>query len=567
LVPAVSTADKSVESATRFRETVGVSFNPQEFDPRSVDVDAQLADIDRADCEDSLYLFLRSAWRIFDSAPWVEGWCVEAIAEHLQAVIDGQIKRLIINIPPRCQKSSLCSVALPAWVWAQQNISHTSGPGVSFLYASFKDSLSLRDSRHCRKVIESKWYSQKWGDRFSLEVDQNTKERFVNDKGGYRLITSIDSKGATGDGSNVILIDDGNSAREVESEAVIDGTIDWLEGTLGTRLNNQKLGAIINIQQRLGERDITGHLLSRNKGEWTTLVLPMRFEAWRKSYVSPIGWSDPRNAEGELLWPERFGEEEVKGLESWMGPWRACGQLQQRPEPKGGGIIKRDFWKLWEPDSFPPMDFILACLDSAFTSNQENDPSGMIVWGIFSGDVNAQTTRIVGPNGELMIPSSTYSEFAPHVMAMWAWTEHLEFHELVEKVAKTCVKMKVDTLLIENKASGISVAQEIQRLYSREKFGVELFDPKSQDKMARLYSVQHLFAEGIIYAPERPWMDQVIVQAAMFPRAAHDEFVDLISMGLRKLRDMGLLVRQAEREAEVEEDRQYRGREEPLYAV
>jgi predicted phage terminase large subunit-like protein len=545
------------------------TFNPASFDPASVDAEAQLLDLDRADCEDSLYLFLKNAWHIFDSAPWVDGWCVEAIAEHLQAVVDGEIKRLIINIPPRCQKSSLCSVALPAWVWAQRKNTHTSGPGVSFLYASFKDSLSLRDSRHCRKVIESKWYSRRWGDRFKLEEDQNTKERFVNDKGGYRLITSIDSKGATGDGSNLIIIDDGNSAREVESEAIIDGTIDWLEGTVGTRLNNQRLGAIVEIQQRLGERDITGHLLSKNKGEWTTLVLPMKFEAWRKSYVSPIGWSDPRTEEGQLLWPERFGDEEVKGLEEWMGPWRACGQLQQRPEPKGGGIILRDWWGLWEKEKWPEMDFILATLDTAFTSDRENDPSGMIVWGIFSGDVNARTTRIVGPDGEMIRPSPTYSEFAPRVMMIWAWTEHLELHELVKKTADACIKYKVDTLLIENKASGISVAQEIRRLYTREKFGVELFDPKSQDKTARLYSVQHLFAEGIIYAPSEriPWVDAVITQVATYPKARHDEFVDLTSMGLRKLRDMGLLVRQPEREADLEESRQYRSREQPLYAV
>jgi predicted phage terminase large subunit-like protein len=159
------------------------------------------------------------------------------------------------------------------------------------------------------------------------------------------------------------------------------------------------------------------------------------------------------------------------------------------------------------------------------------------------------------------------SEFAPHVMCIHAWTEHLELHELVEKAAKICVQLKVDTLLIENKASGISVAQEIRRIYSRENFGVELFDPKSQDKTARLYSVQHIFAEGMVYAPDRPWMEKVITQVAQHPKGRRDEYVDLTSMGLRKLRDMGLLIRQVERAAEVEADKQYRGKEEPLYAV
>jgi predicted phage terminase large subunit-like protein len=224
------------------------------------------------------------------------------------------------------------------------------------------------------------------------------------------------------------------------------------------------------------------------------------------------------------------------------------------------------------------MDFILATLDTAYTEDQMNDPSGMIVWGIFSGNVKAPTTQIGATNfrGEIQTadgkpfirPDSTYSEFAPQVMCMWAWDDHLALHELVQKVAQTCVKMKVDLLLIENKASGISVAQEIRRLYWRERFGVELFDPKSQDKTARLYSVQHLFAEGIIHGPDRPWMEKVISQVGMHPKGKHDEFVDLTSMGLRKLRDIGLLVRQPERDADLESQKIYpRGEGDPLYPV
>lgn len=535
----------------------------------SIDLKAQLIDISRAECESSLYVFLKSAWHLFDPAPWVDGWCVEAMAEHLQAVVDGEIKRLIINIPPRCQKSSLCSVALAAWTWAQPVSSHTSGPGVSFLYASFVDSLALRDSRSCRKVIESDWYKQRWGDRFRLEFDNNTKQRFGNDKGGYRLVTSTDAKGATGEGGNILCIDDGNSAREVESEAVTEATNDWVDGTLGSRFNNQKLGALIEIQQRLGEKDITGHLLDKfaAKGNWATVVLPMRFETWRKTYMSPIGWSDPRTEEGELLWPERFGEDEVSALEEWMGPWRAAGQLQQVPQPKGGGIIQKAWWNLMPSENFPKMDYILACLDTAYETKKENDPSGMIIWGIFTPSMPAQKTQILDPYGEPVRTSESYSEYSPQLIMMYAWDARLALHDLVERTAAVCTKYKVDHLLIENKASGISVAQEIQRLYHRESFGVELFDPKSQDKMARLYSVQHIFAEGMVHCPETDWAQRVIDQVAQFPRGRHDEFVDLVSMGLRKLRSMGLLVRQAEREAELEEDRRYVGRLQPLYSV
>lgn len=541
--------------------------------PANFDRDAQLLDLDRADCEESLYTFLKTGWRFIDPAPWKDGWAVDAICEHLQAVVDGQIKKLLINCPPRIGKSNTVSVALPAWTWAQPDHTPTSGPGVPFLYGSYADKLSLRDSVKCRRLIESPWYQQRWGNRFKLTEDQNTKSRFANDRGGERLITSIGA-GVTGEGGNIIVADDPNAANDISSDAALETTIEWWTTAMPTRLNDIENGAFIIIQQRLAENDLTGHILENEKDGWVHLCLPGRYESER-SYHTVIGWKDPRNEPGELLWPERFSESALKRLETVMGPYTFAGQIQQRPEPKGGGIVKREWWKVWEHDSYPPMDFVLATLDGAYTEDRMNDPSGMIIWGIFSGDVKSPSTMVTAPAsglpGERGRPyrrDATYSEFAPHVMCMYAWTTRLELHELVEKVAETCIKMKVDLLLIENKASGHSVSQEIRRLYWRERFGVELFDPKSQDKAARLYSVQHLFAEGIIYGPDRPWMEGVITQVGSFPKGKHDEYVDLTSMGLRKLRDMGLLIRQPEREAENESAKVYpRGQDVPLYPV
>ena len=534
--------------------------------PSNIDRDAQLLDLDRADAEESMYDFFRGAWTYIDAAPWVDGWCMEAIAEHLEAVCYGQIRRLIVNISPRCSKSNLVSVAFPAWVWAQPVIGPICGPRVPFLHASYANQLSLRDSVKCRRLIESPWYQARWGHRFKLTTDQNTKSRFTNDQGGERLITSIEGTN-TGEGGMCIIIDDPNSVDDVDSEATIQAAIDWWTGTMPTRLNNQDTGAYIIIQQRTFENDLTGHILETEGEDWVHLMIPMRYEPERSFFMPATNWKDPRTEPGELMWPERFSETATKRLETRLGPFRASGQLQQRPEPAGGGIIKREWWKLWEADSYPPMDFVLACLDTAYTEDTMNDASGMIIWGIFSGDVKAQTTRIVGPNGEMIRPDATYSEFAPSVMCMYAFDVHLELHDLVEKVAQTCVKMKVDTLLIENKASGISVAQEIRRLYNRERFGVKFFDPKSQDKTARLYSVQHLFAEGIIHGPDRPWMERVITQVGMHPKGRQDEYVDCTSMGLRELRDMGLLIRQSEREADLESQKIYPrgGQDSPLY--
>lgn len=535
--------------------------------PAGIDRDAQLLDLDRVDCEESLYTFLKTAWKYIDPSPWKDSWAIDAIAEHLQAVCDGQLRKLIINISPRCSKSTLVSVAYPAWTWAQSDIGPLSGPHVAFLFASYANQLSLRDSVKCRRLIESDFYKARWGDRFSLTTDQNTKSRFSNSKSGERLITSIDGA-TTGEGAQVLICDDINAANEAFSESTIAATIDWFDTVASTRLNDPKTGAYIVIQQRLAEDDITGHILEKNSGEWCHLMIPMRYEPDR-SFVTQIGWKDPRTIEGELMWPERFGEEEVKSLENALGPFAAAGQLQQRPEPKGGGVIQRSWWQPWEAKEYPPMDFILGTLDTAYTMKTANDPSAMITFGVFSeGNTTARANRMIDAEGRPIYMDRSYDAGAPKTMMMHAWTERLEFHMLVEKVVKTAVAMKVDLLLIENKAAGISLAQEIRRLYSNEKFAVKLFDPKSQDKLARLYSVQHLFAEGLIHAPDRSWADKVITQVGLFPHGKHDDLVDCVSMGLRELRDMGLLTRGPERLADLESQKIYpRGQDEPLYPV
>ena len=539
-----------------------------QLDGKTISIEEQLQDLDRAEFEDSLYAFLMNGWKYIDPAPFAHGWPIEAVAEHLQAVVDGEIKRLIINIPPRCAKSSLTSVAFPAFTWAQRRKSDTSGPGVQFLHASYSQILTLRDSTKCRRLIESPWYQGLWGDRFYLMPDQNTKSRFDNDKGGSRLSTSVGSS-LTGEGGNIIVVDDPNAAQEAHSEATIATTIEWWDGALSTRLNNAKTGAFVVIQQRLGEEDLTGHILSKEVGEWTHLCLPMRFEPER-SFVTSIGWEDPRTEPGELLWPERFGEREVANLERQMGPWTAAGQLQQRPEPKGGGVIKREWWQLWEREKFPPLDYVMASLDTAYTTKTENDYSAMTVWGVFSGgNQGAIANRVIGRDSEtISMIKRTYTEEHPKVMMMFAWQERLELHELVLKVSQTMKDYKVDKILIENKAAGISTAQEIRRLYGHEDFAVQLVDPKSQDKLSRLYSVQHLFAEGLIYAPDRTWADQVITQVSTFPKGKHDDLVDTVSMALRHLREIGLLVRGDEFTAELEGKMHHAGSPPPsLYGI
>jgi predicted phage terminase large subunit-like protein len=290
--------------------------------------------------EASLADFIRLGWRWIDPAPFITNWHIEAIAEHLEAVTNGDLRRLIINIPPRHMKSLSVNVGWPAWTWAQKKRSPLSGPGVGFLSTSYAQTLSVRDNVKRRRLIEGPWYQKHWGERFKLTSDQNTKIRFENNQGGYGLASSIDGTG-TGEGGDVVIIDDSISAGDALSPTVRAKVNEWFDGTMSSRLNDPKTGAYVIVMQRLHEDDLVGHLLDRG-GDWTHLCLPARYEK-NHPYVWP---RDPRKEDGELLWPERMGEAEVRNLEVSMGSYGAAGQLQQRPAPREGGMFKRTWFEI-----------------------------------------------------------------------------------------------------------------------------------------------------------------------------------------------------------------------------
>jgi predicted phage terminase large subunit-like protein len=181
----------------------------------------------------------------------------------------------------------------------------------------------------------------------------------------------------------------------------------------------------------------------------------------------------------------------------------------------------------------------------------------------------AVANRVVTKDGETVSAiTRSYGQKHPQVMMIHAWQGRYELHELVERVRESMRNYKVEKLLIENKAAGISVAQELRRLYGYEDFMVQLIDPKGQDKVARLYSIQHLFAEGMIHTPDKMWADMVIGQVSTFPKAKHDDLVDTVSMALRHMRETGMLIRGEERTAEVNREMEFSGKQpEPLYGA
>lgn len=288
----------------------------------------------------SLSRFIRDGWPQVDPDRYMHNWHIDAISEHLEAVNKGQIQRLLLNFPPRHMKSIAVSVGWPAWTWQGSKLHGPyMGAQVRFLFASYAQTLSVRDSVKCRRLLESPWYGRQFGGRFKITSDQNTKIRFDNDKGGYRIATSV-SGSATGEGGDIIGIDDPHNAQEILSDIKREGVIEWWRSTMSTRLN-QTSGAFVVVMQRLHQSDLSGHILEHEDG-WTHLCLPARYER-----AHPYVWlGDPRKKEGELLWPERFDDAAMQKMEDSMGTYTAAGQLQQRPAPRDGALFNEDWFEI-----------------------------------------------------------------------------------------------------------------------------------------------------------------------------------------------------------------------------
>jgi predicted phage terminase large subunit-like protein len=511
-------------------------------------------------CEESLAEFIKKHWHIVEpETPLVWGWPLDAICLHLEAITFGIIRKVIFNVPPGFMKSLCVCVFWPAWEWGPQKMPH-----LRYLNFSYSQRLTVRDNGRFLKIILHDDYQAKWGDVF--QVEQESVIKVSNDKTGWKIASSIGGMG-TGERADRILIDDANSTDDSESEAVMLTTNTWLRETMPDRLNNMQTGVIVNIQQRTSEDDATNTLLEYGTG-YVHVMVPMEFDSMRKCSTD-IGWEDPRTEEGELAWEERFSYDVVKGLQKIKGPYAYAGQYQQIPAPRGGGIIKREWWQLWPPEgeeeiwmkqvkwrgkdgtmkvamqpSYPDFEYVVASFDTAFKEKEENDPSACVVLGVFK---NRQGLS--------------------KIMLVEVWNERLAFNDLLEKTIATCRRRKVDVAIIEDKASGQSILQEMQRICSPQEFQIFPY-PADTSKTARAHAVVPLFSANCVYAPDRSWVDACINQCSSFPKAKHDDMVDALTMGLGYLRKLGLALMPEETQRAEMESSIFTGNDpDPLYPV
>lgn len=478
--------------------------------------------------EVSLYEFLKQAWPYIEgNTPFIESFHIEAICEHLEACFHRDIRNLLVNVPPRSSKTSTISIAFVAWVWIHN-------PQEKFMYASYAGVLSLEHSLKCRRLIESDWYQQRWRNRYQLAKDQNAKGFFENNKGGYRIATSVGAA-STGRGASILIGDDLNGAGEVTSQVKRDSANQWLSQVWSTRLNNPKTDIKIIVQQRIHEKDISGYILANDLDkDWTRLILPMEFEVSRKSqtYIdNKLWWEDPRKEEGELLSPERFSSKEIERYKQDLGSYGYAGQYQQRPSPLGGGIIKKDWFKKWIKVYYPTFQLVIQSWDCGISDSPTASYSACTTWGVFVDDDKLYNIILLSQwRGRVGYPE----------LRKRAERLYVNFFDTEQIKNNYVPKRNVDKVLIEAKATGDPLIRDL-RIAGVPAIG---YEPKG-DKESRVQRVSHFIETGLVWMPtikDNPdklmsWAEEFIEEAASFPNASSRDLVDSMTQCFSYLRD------------------------------
>ena len=316
------------------------------------DPDAEFK-LDRADAESSFAEFVKQAWHVIDpGTPLVWGWVMDAICDHLQAVSEGRLSKVLINVPPGCCKTLLTCVFWPAWEWGPRNQPH-----LRYIKASYAERLALEANRKLRRLIKSDWYKKRWGDRVAIVDDQDSVIRFGTTATGWALAMSV--AGATiGERGNRFIIDDPHNTLEAESDVEREKAVKWMFEAASTRHNDPAKKVEIIIMQRLHEGDCSGAILAHpTYYGYVHLCIEMEFwpdHPYARKFPSPIGWVDPRcnlpldQMEGALCWAERYTKEAVEEQKEKfrqgeaMSLYAEMGQFQQAPVGRKGAMFDAD---------------------------------------------------------------------------------------------------------------------------------------------------------------------------------------------------------------------------------
>ena len=441
--------------------------------------------------EEASEKFMPFAHHVYEN--FIEGRHHRIIAEKLERVARGELKRLIINMPPRHSKSEFASFLMPAWFLGRN-------PKLKIIQATHNTELAVRFGRKVRDLIDDPAYKEIFPDT-NLKEDNKGAGKWGTTAGAEYFTAGVGAA-ITGRGADLLIIDDPHSEQDALSESAFDNAYEWY--TSGPRQRLQPGGTIILVMTRWGKKDLTGRLLAQQGSD----VMSDQWEVVEFPAILP---SD------KPLWPEFWDKDALLSIKASLpvGKWNA--QWQQQPTASESAIIKRDWWQGWEKEEIPPVKYILQSYDTAFSKKETADYSAITTWGVFTPEEG-------GPD---------------NIILMDAQRGRWNFPELKEKAFEEHEYWEPDMVLVEAKATGTPLIDEL-RLRGIPALG---FSPgKGRDKVTRMHMVAPLFEAGVVWAPsDKKFADEVIEEVVSFPNGDHDDFCDSMTLALMRFRQGGFI--------------------------
>jgi predicted phage terminase large subunit-like protein len=441
-------------------------------------------------CKENFMPFVGEMWSAF-----ISGRHHKIMADAFERVANGELKRLIINMPPRHTKSEFASYLFPAWFLGKF-------PEKKIIQTAHTAELAVGFGRKVRNLVNTEGYQEIFPTK--LSSDSKAAGRWNTHAGGDYFAIGVGGA-VTGKGADVLIIDDPHSEQEAMqgNSDVYDRVFEWYSS--GPRQRLQPGGSIIIVMTRWSKKDLTGQILAnsikREGDEWEVIEFPALLPS------------------GNPLWEEFWSKKELEAIKAEIpvSKWEA--QYQQNPTSEEGAIIKREMWKIWDQEEPPFCDYIIQSWDTAFEKHSRADYSACTTWGVFY-KVSVEGREVA------------------NIILLDAFKERMEFPELKQKAKEMYMEWEPDSLIIEKKAAGAPLIYELRQL------GIPLqeYTPsKGSDKIARVNAISDMFASGFVWCPATRWAEEVMEDCAAFPNGEHDDIVDSTSQALLRFRKGGFV--------------------------
>jgi len=446
-------------------------------------LELRLAQLDRVDaCRGGFLTFVRAIWPEF-----ITGSHHELVAQKLERVASGELKRLIVNMPPRHTKSEFASFLFPAWMIGKN-------PSMKIIQATHTTELAVGFGRKIKNLLEREDYRAIFPEA-KLSMDSKASGRWDTDRGGMYYAVGVGSNLA-GRGGDLIVIDDPHSEQTAMSAHGFDDAWDWYTG--GPRQRLQPGAAIVVVMTRWSDKDLTGQLLraqgmDKDADQWEVVELPA---------IMPSG---------KACWPQYWSLKDLEAVKASIPVAKWNAQYQQNPTGDETAILKREWWKVWEKDKVPNLEYVIQSYDTAFSKKETADYSAITTWGVFYPEEGG----------------------TPNLILLDSQKGRWDFPELKEVAYDLYKFWDPETVIIEAKATGLPLTHELRNM------GIPVvnFTPsRGNDKLSRVNSIAPLFESGMIWAPQKKWAEELIEECASFPNGAYDDLVDSTTQALMRYR-------------------------------